>query len=309
MAERKPLVNVDGTQTQLPDADLLKVGAGVKFADGSDLSSKLIAGRTLLNLKHLGDASGVANGLMQNALWRNRSYFCQAMGNSSISLDTTGYVAPANVGVTLTGRTLAATNYFTRQRRVGYVSAATAGSIVSTRSGSVGLASLGDGAGLGGFFNVIRFGCSDAATVSGARMFVGATTSGANPTNVEPSTLTGCIGVGHGASDTNLKLFYGGSSAQTPIDLGASFPANTLSTDVYELILYSPSGENGVVYYQLTRLNTGDVASGSVVRTSTAVLPASSAFLLPWLIWRSNNATALSVAFDFMFDYFDTDGF
>lgn len=287
----------------------MKTLTKITFNDNSTAQSKTIAGKTLIEVLNPNNLSSFANGFLQNALWRNRCYFCQAMGGGSSALDTTGYAAPQVVGATATGRALAATNFLTRQRRIGYVSAATSGSVVSARISSVALASLGDGAGLGGFFNVIRFGCSDAASVSGARMFVGATTNGGNPTNVEPSTLTNCIGVGHGASDSNLKLFYGGSSAQTPIDLGANFPANTLSTDVYELILYSPSEESAVVYYQLTRLNTGDVASGKIVGTSSAVLPASSAFLIPWLIWRSNNATALSVAFDFMFAYFDTEGF
>lgn len=273
------------------------------------LSSESLAGRALLKFKNIADSSGVANGLMQHALWRSRFYFCQAMGASSTAVDTTGYAAPANTGATVTGRALAATKYFTRQRRVGYVSAASAGSIVSSRVSSVALVSLGNGSGLGGFFSVLRFGCSDAASVSGARMFAGATTSGGNPTNVEPSTLTNCIGVGHGAADTNLKLFYGGSSAQTPIDLGANFPANTLSTDAYELILYSPNYESSTVYWRVTRLNTGDVAYGSVVGTTTAILPAATAFMIPWLVWRSNNATALAVGIDFMFSYFDTDGF
>jgi hypothetical protein len=308
MASKRPIVNDSGDLKEIVDSDDLQVPASLKFLDANSLVSKTIAGRAFIDFS-TSDSIGVANDLFQRALWRSRFYFCQAMGSSSTSLDTTGYAAPANTGATLTGRALAATNYFTRQRRVGFVSAATAGSLVSSRISSAALASLGDGAGLGGFFNVIRFGCSDAATVAGARMFVGATTAAGNPTNVEPSTLTNCIGVGNGASDTNLKLFYGGSSAQTPIDLGSDFPANTLSADVYELILYSPNYENATVYWQITRLNTGHVASGVVVGTSSAILPTASSFLLPWLIWRSNNATALAVAFDFMFDYFETDGF
>lgn len=280
----------------------------IKFSDGNSIFSKIMAGRAFIDFS-TSASIGIASDLLQRALWRSRFYFCQAMGASSSAVDTTGYAAPSNVGATATGRALAITNYFTRQRRIGYVSAATAGSVVSSRYGSGGVVSLGNGSGLGGFFTVLRFGCSDAATVSGARMFAGATTSTGNPTNVEPSTLTNCIGVGHGASDTNLKLFYGGSSAQTPIDLGANFPANTLSDDVYELILYSPNYENITVYWQLTRLNTGHVASGSVAATSSAILPASSAFWLPWTLWRSNNATALAVGIDFMLAYVDTDGF
>lgn len=283
-------------------------GVGVDSSADASLTFQSYAGREFVGFS-MSKSAEFANGLMQRALWRGRLYFCQAMGSSSTALDVTGYAGPTMVGGTATGRALSQTNYFTRQRRLGYVSAASAGSVVSLRVSSAALVSFGNGSGLGGFFNVMRFGCSDAAAVSGARMFVGATRNAGNPTNVEPSTLTNSIGVGHGSADTNLKLFYGGSAAQEPIDLGSDFPVNTLSVDAYEFILYSPPYENAKVYWQLTRLNTGHVASGVITGASNVNLPASTDFLIPWLIWRSNNATALAVAFDFMFDYFDTDGF
>ena len=115
---------------------------------------------------------------------------------------------------------------------------------------------------------------------------------------MEPSTLTNSIGVGHGAADTNLKLYFGGSTAQTPIDLGANFPANTLSTDMYELELFSPASV-AVVYWTVTRLNTGDVASGTLLNTTPGVtLPAAATLLSGLQAWRTNNATALACALD-----------
>ena len=171
---------------------------------------------------------------------------------------------------------------------------------------TVAQVTVGDGTN-GGFYKICRFGTSDAATVAGARMFVGVSSTTSAPTNVEPSTLTNSIGVGHGASDTNLKIYYGGSAAQTPIDLGSNFPANTLSTDVYELALFAPASSNNTVYYEVNRINTGDVATGTLTGTAGTVLPSSSTLLAYQRAWRCNNATAKAVGLDIMSDYIETD--
>jgi hypothetical protein len=218
-----------------------------------------------------------------------------------------GYNAYTTIGTT-TGRTCGATNLFTRQRRVGFVSAVGAGQFASVRTGGIQV-TVGTGtAGVGGFFKLCRFGCSDTASVAGARQFLGVMNSTVAPTNVEPSTLTNVIGVGHGAADTNLFIYYGGTTAQIPIDLGANFPANTLSVDLYELVLYAPSASaTGDVFYQVTRCNTGHVASGTLANSGAAVLPTSSLFLNYQYAWRCNNASALAVGLDFISDYIEID--
>lgn len=227
------------------------------------------------------------------------------VGNSNAVPAVDGYGALTIVG-TATARNVASTNLFSRMRRLGIVSAATGGSLASFRQAAAQIY-IGDGGGYQGFMKIIRFGTSDAATVSGARMFVGISSSVAAPTNVEPSTLTNAIGVGHGASDTNLKLFYGGSSAQTPIDLGANFPTNTLSVDMYELVLFSPPNQNGVVKYRVTRMNTGHTASGTLPTSNGTVLPATTTALSYAWGYRTNNATALAVGLDIVSDYIETD--
>ena len=226
-------------------------------------------------------------------------------GSANDSTYSEGYNTLTFVG-TPTGRVAATTNLFTRQRRVGIVSASSSGSLASARTGGVQV-SVGTGTvGVGGFYKVIRFGCSDAATVAGARQFVGVATSTSAPTNVEPSTLTNAIGVGHGAADTNLFICYGGSAAQTPIDLGANFPANTLSVDLYELVLSSPSTSPDV-YYQVTRLNTGHVATGVITNSGATVLPAATTLMNYHWSYRTNNATALAVALDIISDCIEID--
>jgi hypothetical protein len=218
---------------------------------------------------------------------------------ASVANEGISYVA---VG-TATSRVVETSNFFRRMRRIGYVSAASAESLAGFRS-QITQVFTGTGSGLSGFFVVIRFGFS--AIVSDMRAFVGVWNVTAVPTNVEPSTLTNCIGVGRGAADTNLSLFYGGTAAQTPISLGANFPANTANVDAYELALFAPPDVAQTVYWQVTRLNTGHVASGTLTG-GAAVLPADNVGLTPFQAWVSNNTTAAAVAIDFISFYAETD--
>jgi hypothetical protein len=197
---------------------------------------------------------------------------------------------------TATAVTPTATSHFTRQFRISYVSATTAGSLAghcvnssSARNFTVG------GSGVGGFLFIARFGQGDAATVAGARQFVGLSIATATPTNVEPSTELNQIGFGQISTSNNMHVIFGGSVAQTPIDLGASFPMDTLSVDSYECVLFSDKNDNTKIRYQVTRLNTGDVATGTLTNTTPGTtLPATTAFLGK-RAWRCNNATLAAV--------------
>jgi hypothetical protein len=264
--------------------------------------AKAIAGRMMLRQQ---GPSGLQT-FLQPHIARNKIGYWNPPGNATTVPAVFGFTGYTSVG-TATATNVATTNLFTRMRRLSYVSATTAGSLASFRVAQAQI-SLGDGFGNNGFFKLIRFGCSDAVTVSGARQFVGIGSTTTAPTNVEPNTLTNRIGVGNGAADTNLQLFYGGSVAQTPIDLGANFPANTLSTDAYELALRSPADQPAVIYYEVTRINTGDVATGMIVGDGAGtVLPAPGTLLTYSWNYRTNNATALAVSLDIMSDYIETD--
>jgi hypothetical protein len=244
---------------------------------------------------------------LQPLLARNKVGFWCPPGNATTAPGVLGFTAYTAVG-TPTGRNVATTNVFTRMRRLGYVSAATAAALASIRvaAAQITLGNTIGGVVVGGFRKVIRFGCSDAASVAGARQFVGIGSNTGAPTNVEPSTLVNSIGVGHGAADTNLKLYYGGSAAQTPIDLGANFPANTLSADVYELALFCAPGSTSIGW-QVTRLNTGDIAAGTLTGTLGTQLPAQNTLMTYSWNFRTNNATALAVGLDIFSDYIETD--
>ncbi|MGH7234512.1 MAG: hypothetical protein ACREF7_03665, partial [Candidatus Saccharimonadales bacterium] len=248
--------------------------------------------------------SGIATAL-QPILARTKVGYWASPGNATTLPGIFGYTAPLTLG-TVTTRNVTVTSFFTRMRRLSYVSSATAGSLCYQYV-AFAQVTVGDGSGNGGFYKVCRFGISDAASVTGARMFCGVSSSTSAPTNVEPSTLTNSIGMGHGASDTTMHIYYGGSAAQTPIDLGSNFPSNTRSTDAYELALFAPFNSNNTVYYEVTRLNTGNVATGTLTGTAGTVLPSSSTLLSYQQIWRTNNTTGASVAYDIMSDYIETD--
>jgi hypothetical protein len=241
----------------------------------------------------------------QSGLFANKVGYWTANG---ITVATTTFgLGPMVITGTATAVALSTTNLFTRTRRLKVLSGTPAGSLTGQRLTSL-ILTMGSGAILtgGGFYYVVRFGISDAAAVAGARMFVGLRNIATSPVNVEPSTLTNVIGVGHGAADTTLRIYYGGSAAQTPINLGALFPSNTRSTDLYELALFNSPSSTNSVGYRVERLNTGDVAMGTLTGAAGVALPLNTA-LLSNNDYRTNNATASAVGLDYVSIYYETD--
>ena len=241
--------------------------------------------------------SGLDTTLQAN-LGGNKVAMWMPPGGSTTVPGVFGMAALTATG-TATARTVATTNLLSRMTRLGYVSAATAGSLAGARE-AVAKYTTGAGPGLGGFFARYRFGVSDAATVAGARMFVGLDALTAAPTNIDPSTKVNCIGVAQIATSNNLNIVYGNATAKTPIDLGVSFPANT-NADAYELNLFAPPA--GGCYWQVRRLNTTFEATGFLPSTEIPIATQ----LLCHQLWRCNNATALAVGLDVCGIYIETD--
>lgn len=224
-----------------------------------------------------------------------RSLVAAWFGTGASTVSTIGMPTPTVTGGTARGPNT--TSMATRQKRTGFVSAATAAAFASCYS-TTGFVTLGNGTGLGGFFYVVRFVIADAVTVSGARMFIGLSGTTAAPTNAEPSGLTNQIGAAQLSTSANLHIVFGGSTAQTAIDLGAGFPATGGSANLYELVLHSEPNDNSKVGYRVERLNTGDVAEGSLANAAPGTsLPATST-MLAMRGWRTNNATGLAVGYD-----------
>lgn len=244
---------------------------------------------------------------LQPAVWQQKVSRWNPPGNGTTVPGVDGMAALTSVG-TATARTVAITNMLTRAKRLGYVSSTTAGSLCGHYS-TAAQVTTGDGSNSGGFFYSCRFGISDAAPQTAARMFVGLSSSVAAPTNVDPATLTNCIGIGHKASDGNLAIYYGGSAAQPRIDLGANFSTTNIG-QIYDFTLWSPPNEYGVVYYSVERMSPGTsiVASGTLAPVPpTGAETPTFATLLAHRAWRTNNTAAAAVGIDIVGVYFETD--
>jgi hypothetical protein len=346
MATRKPLVNIAGQLQELPTGDTLAGGSAAAPAgttrevqynnagatdgaanveiDNGDLMLQAgaapvtpPAGYVKLFAKPMGGrvlpASVGPSGLdatLQPSFWRQKVAWWNPPGNALTVPGVVGFTAPTAIG-TATARAVAVTNLFTRTRRLGYVSVATAagfaGHFVQAAQWTTG-----DGAGLGGFFYSCRFGITDAAAVTGARTFVGMSSSVATPTNVEPSTLLNSVGVSQLSTDaTQLYLTYGGSAAQTAIALGVNFPpmaaAGAANGIAYDLTLFAPPNSNGVIGYSLERIGTAFVANGTITPATPGTQTPDKNILLAPRAWRCNNATALAVGIDILNVYLETD--
>ena len=227
--------------------------------------------------------------------FKRRALWTPYPNTATVSNIGFGIPTPTTAG-TVTARTPASTSKATRAWRQGFVSAAGAGSLATLRIPVV-LVTAGDGSGNGGFGIRYRFVPSDAATVAGSRFWMGVTSFIGAIGNGEPSALTVAIGLGWGAADTNLKIQYGGSVAQTPIDLGANFPARTLTADHYEFRLFaSPNVANSYDYTVIR--NSGQFTATGTITGAATVVPQSTTFLTPFNHYHCNNATALAVGTD-----------
>lgn len=283
------LIDTDGA-TMATRMDAPSAPAGGKMV----MFGKTIAGGALPAF--IGP-SGFASAL-QPFLGRNKIMLYAPQGNST-SVTQLG----AAFGATGTGttRNVATTSLFSSLRRIGYVSATTANSR-GVISGPVQFF-LGAAPGMGGFRFVARFGISDATFVSGGNLFAGFSASSGVGGSASVASSLNIIGVGADAGDTNMQMFMNdGSGTATKIDLGPLYPANTANIDMYELAMFAPSGSAAGVYYQVTRLNTGDTAAGYM----TADIPGANQLLLP-IITRGNLATAGSVGLDIAGVYIESD--
>lgn len=266
---------------------------------GSKIVSQIIAGRSMP-----GCLPAVGNVYkFQPSMARKAIGMWNPQGNAT-ALALYGATAGGApfINGTATARNPVSTSMFTSARRLGYVSAGGAGSVAGIDYHGFQSVWRGNASGLGGFFYSCRFGVADAVLVATANMFVGLRGTAA-PTDVGPQTLVNLLGVGCTNGDTQLQLYSAGSGAQARVALGASFPVNTISTDIYELAMFCPPNA-ATVQYQVTRINTGDIATGTV--SVSANLPSTTTFLAPEC-WRSNGGTATAVAIDLMSMYLETD--
>ena len=283
--------------------------------DGADAATPMTPDTVKVYAKRFGATGGrtmvAAKGpsgmdyTLQPAIFRQKVAWWNPPGNATTVPGVLGIAAPTAVG-TATARNVATTNALTRTKRLGYASSTTAGNLCGHYNTAAQFTVGSVSNTLGGVFYSCRFGVSDATLQTVARTFIGLSSSVAAPTNVDPATLTNIIGIGHTASDTNWYLYFGGSAAQTRVNLGANFPIN--NTDLLDITIWSPPG-SATVYVEVTRISaTQQYVSQYQLGPGTAgtTLPANTT-LLAHRAWRTNNTAAAAVGLDIANIYIETD--
>lgn len=271
--------------------------------------AKTNAGRTMLKIK---GNSGV-DVTLQPFLGSNRVTLAQPF-SSSTSFATGSYfgMAAPTIGSYTAGTTTASTaftstgvsftNLYTSIRRGGVNTSTGAGTSGGIRGGTTNPNYRGNGNATGGFYYVSRFGVK--TSVTGSRVFSGLYSSTAAFPNSEPSALLNIAGVGCDIADNSFNFISNDNSGTAAkVSLGANFPCNTSSTDMYELRMFNaPSGTT--LYYSLARLNTTDLVEGSV--SVSANLPVNTTAIYPYT-WINNGTTAAQASLDFASLYIETD--
>lgn len=211
----------------------------------------------------------------------------------TINMPTNGSITVNNVvgtALTIGGtpgiRTITDTNLFTRTTRLAIETTAVPANVFTFRQ-VVGYFSINTG-----FKASFKFGASTGATNTNVRYSIGAFVANFIVTNVDPTTFVNCAAFARIDGSTNWHFIHNDNiSTATAIDLGASFPANVVSTDMYYGVIETV-GAN--IKYTLKRLNTGDTVTGTV---SSNLVAAST--LLGMSAGCSNNANSAICALDF----------
>jgi nitrogen fixation protein len=165
------------------------------------------------------------------------------MFNNSAANNVEGVQYVVGFGV---ARNWANTNLVTKTQRLGLVTA-TAGNVAQLRQ-LINYISREDG-----FSTISGFNMAENATDSSVRFFIGFSTLGIF-SNVEANTLLNCAGFCKLTTSNNVNIVHNDNTGTaTTIDLGANFPANTISTDKY--LLYWETVPTGI-YLKIVRVGT-----------------------------------------------------
>jgi hypothetical protein len=153
-------------------------------------------------------------------------------------------------------------------------------------------ASVGDGAGRGGFFCRTRFGGEFNPGNAGAS-FIGLRASTVAIGDVNASTLVSIIGFGTDATQSTFRILKNdGAGTATATDLGANFPWNT--TACYDSMIYcAPNG--GALAWAIWR--TDDLTIAPKVGYETTDIPT---VALCWNMFVGNRAAAAAYGISLM---------
>jgi hypothetical protein len=221
----------------------------------------------------------------------------------STTVSAFGSAAPSSTG-TITSVGISTSSMIGYMPRVEYLVTTPATNAVAGFRGTVALVGVGaPAAGMGGFHAVGRWGPAIGVATATHRSFTGMANATSVPTDVEPSNLVNCVGMGWDAADANVQIMHNdGAGSCTKIDLGASFPVPTTDRSaLYEVALFSPRGTTQSVDWMVTDAISGATASGTI----TTNLPSTSTLLAP-RGWVSAGGTSSAIGYalsSFFLDY------
>lgn len=188
------------------------------------------------------------------------AYLVPTVGSGGFSV--LGIPPPNTVG-TVQGIAISAANKYGGFAKTGYRAGAAVNAVTGVRSFTRlfyrGLA------GRGGFKVKLICGLGTGPTASTHRFFIGVVDNIAAIADVNPSTLTNCIGLGYDSADTQVHIVHNDASGTaTKVSLGASFPKpNADESFAYELTLTAVPGDTSVSY-EVRELVSGATATGQV---------------------------------------------
>lgn len=188
---------------------------------------------------------------------------------------------------TVTARVPTSTSLLSSSGRVGYVGGATAGSLIYLTA-TANTLWRGSGAGLGGFYELLRFGIPQ--NVSNSQMFYGLWNT-AISSSVDPSTQLNILGVGKDAADATLQIMVNDASGvATKVNTGLAISATTIYEATISALPFSSS----------VFISIKDLSSGNSFSTSTTTnIPLPTQFLKLGM-YMSNNTTATAIGYDIL---------
>jgi hypothetical protein len=263
-------VEIEGGQLRLPSI----ATPTAPSTGGIKLFARSLGGRLIP--AYMGPTSQEAHPLQPFLGEGNYMAFIPGGGTTVTNLG----MVPTGTG-TATAANVTSGSRRNRMKRIEYlVGTASATAVAGLYHNAAQMTVGGGNAWEGGFWGVMHGGPSTGVANASHRFFMGLRDNGA-PSDTDPSTFLRCVGIGYANTDTNLQFLHNdGSGACTKIDLGASFPKpNADRAFTYRLRLYSPPGTPQSVSYEVTYLETGASATGTV----TTNLPSTADFITPRL--------------------------
>ena len=277
--------DLTASATKYPTVDAVNTGLGTKQNQLNGTGFVKASGTTITydNNTYLTSSTVITN--VEKNAYELRSV---SLGGTTFS-----QIGQSGAGIVTSGVAAATqgSGKFKSQNRFNYATTAVAGNIAYFRT-TFQLINLNTG-----FVCEWLFGTADAATVAGARSFVGLTGNFANPNNVEPTTLLNCVGLARLSTSNNWHIIHNDASGvATSIDLGSGYPSNTLEIDLIYLRL--TFNTNSTISYVVANKTTNISTSGTLLTNLPAVG-------LYETIWTTNNATALAARLGFCYRTFN----